>query len=279
VAAEPSSAGPSPEPSSEPSASPVSPPIVPSDSPSPVAPSTVTLPIEAAARLLEMDGARVDFVVERWKGAEPSEILITAHGVTDPAADRGDMTYDLSGMFAIPGAPIESPDSYEVVELRWDARDLYVSFPLDPGGNGWVRMLRTDTTVSGGIVGRLHQEVRGLVALVAGAAPASVEPLSDMALDGAAAKRFLVSIPLADAVAEGVPGDAPDVDTIRRTYGVEAIPVEVWLVGDELRQIGYEFEREKALYGGPDRTSVRYNWELDSSIEIEIPPPGPIEEG
>ena len=51
---------------------------------------------------------------------------------------------------------------------------------------------------------------------------------------------------------------------LRDIYGIDAMDMEVWLVDGMLRRVRYAIAREKALYGGPDRTTVTYDWSVDS---------------
>jgi len=82
------------------------------------------------------------------------------------------------------------------------------------------------------------------------------------------------SAPGESAVVEGVPADVPDAVALREAYGVEAIEIEVWLVDGALRRLRYEIARAKAPYGGPDRTTVTYDWSPATSADpIVVPAP------
>ena len=100
---------------------------------------SLSLPAVSSPSLAPSGGAQVSLLVDRAKGTESPEILITATGVVEPAADRGRMTYDYSGLVSIPGAPAQSPDPLGMIELRWAVDNLYSSMPLGDDGSAWSR--------------------------------------------------------------------------------------------------------------------------------------------
>jgi hypothetical protein len=235
------------------------------------------VPIDAAKRLLASHGASVRFEVERWKDTDASEILITAEGLIDPAEGRGDLTYDFTTLFSDPAVPVTSPNPESLYQVRWDTTDTYF-YSLSTADEGWGHMSRADARERGGLLGRLYIEVIGVVALVAHSDPSTVTATTPADLGGESAERFIGTIGVADAIAEGVPADVPDEGAFRAAYGVDTLPIEMWLVGGELKRIRYSVAREKALYGGPDRTQITYDWEPAPPVDIEIPPPGTIVE-
>jgi hypothetical protein len=240
----------------------------PSASPAPSASLDEVGPIEAAKLLLGAERVSVRMTVVRAKGEQPAEVLLHGDGALDPAGGRGRMRYDLSGLLAVPGA---SPDPLDVVEVAWnDGRFWALSIDEDAGG--WQVMERQDATDNGGLIGRLPNEALGLVVLVADAERGSIEPLPPEPLGDGVAARSMVSVPLVDSADRGVPADAPNADAIQRAYGVDAVELEVWIVDGGLRRIRYAFAREKALYGGPDLTTVTYDYVADPTLELIVPP-------
>ncbi len=218
--------------------------------------------LAAVAALLELDGARVTMGVDRWKGEDGPEHLIVGDGGVEPAAARGRMRYDLSGLVAIPGG---SPSPLDRIDVAWDDETLW-GRPAD--GDAWEANERQAARETGGLIGRLPDEVVGLVEVVAASGAGSVTTLPPEA--GAA--RYLVAVPIDAAADLGVPADTPNADVIREANGIDEIPVEVWLRDGEVVRLRYSFEREKALYGGPDRTQVTYDWTADPAVRIELPP-------
>ncbi len=62
-------------------------------------------------------------------------------------------------------------------------------------------------------------------------------------------------------------------------FGLDELPIEVWLVDGRIARVGYVLEREKAPYGGPDRNETWYAWSaFGEPIQLAIPPQGTIEE-
>lgn len=237
-----------------------------------VMPSDTMTPSVAAQRLLAADAAQVELSVVREKRpADPIENLVTGSGRVEPSIGRGHVSYDLSGLSAPPGATAP-PAAAPSVEVIWTPDDLYV---LIPGGQEpeWQSRTRDEARRGGGLVGRLPDEVLGLVTLVAESDPGRVVALDDARIEGARATRWLVPVTVEEAVLEGVPADAPDAAVIRQTYGITDIEIEAWLVEGALRRLRVAFARENAPYGGPDRTTTTYDWRpADDAVPIEIPP-------
>jgi hypothetical protein len=160
----------------------------PSDPPLPALDSR--RPIDAAARLLGLPGAQVRLLVERANGTDPAEILISGQGVVDPAGRRGQMTFDFSGFFAIPGASAASPNPENAVHLLWDVNHMYVQPYGSDFGSGWAKRTRAQGQESGGLIGRLPNEVLGLVGIIADSEPAAVAQLTDTPLEGVTAEHY-----------------------------------------------------------------------------------------
>ncbi len=237
----------------------------------PDASSIATPPTDAARRLLSTAAAAFDMTVVREKRPQdPIETLIAGSGRVEPPNGRGQARYDLTGLVAPPGTPAPSIAAL-VAEVVWTPDELVVQLASEPGG--WQARPRDEARRSGGLVGRLPDEVIGLVRLVADASPGdAVVALDPVDLDGAPAERWLVRSTLEAAAAAGVPADVPDAATVREQYGVTTVDVEVWLVAGELRRLRYAFTREEAPYGGPDRTTVTYDWrESTPDVPIAIP--------
>jgi hypothetical protein len=253
--------------------------LAPSESVAPMllSESEAMVPVEAAARLLASAGATVRWESERWKDTEESEILMIAEGRVDPAGGRGDLMYDFTTFFNFTGVPVILPDPDHLYQVRWDASETYF-FSLSTADEGWGHMSRADARERAGILGYLYTEVLGIVELVAHTEPASVTGTTAAAFEGANADRYVATIDVTDAIAEGVPAGVADADVFRGLYQVDTIEIEVWLVHGELLRIRYSLSREKALYGGPDRTQITYDFASGPPADIEIPPPGPIVE-
>jgi len=247
----------------------------PSPTSSQASPSTVpTEAIEAARTLLESPAASVDLEVRREKRpADPVETLITFEGRIEPAIERGQVRLDFSGMVAIPGATA-SPGSDSIVDLVWTPDDLYARSATRPD-EAWTSRTRADARTSSGYLGRIPDEVLGLVTLVATTQPDKITALDGAQIDGAEARRWLVHVPVEVAAANGVPADVPNATVLRDSYGIDALDIEVWLIDGTVRRIRYAIAREKALYGGPDRTTVTYDWSVAQGADTIVVPPAP----
>ncbi len=203
---------------------------------------------------------------------DPVETLIVAEGRVEPAIGRGHLRVDLGGLVAIPGAS-EPPASDLIAEVIWTPEEMYARSATVPKET-WEARSRAEGRSGGGYIGRLPDEVLGLARLIASSRPEEVKALEEAPIDGEKARRWLIRMPVEATAIEGVPADVPSATQLRDTYGVEAIDVEVWLVGGTLRRIRYVIAREKAAYGGPDRTTVTYDWsQAESDESIVVPPP------
>jgi hypothetical protein len=160
-----------------------------------------------------------------------------------------------------------------MLDVTWTPDDVFARSATPPIGN-WSTASRAVARTSGGYAGRLPDEVLGLVKLVASSRPEEFVALDDASLDGGNARRWRVTVPVQEAVVEGVPADTPDAQVLRDTYGIDTLDLDIWLVDGALRRIGYEIVREEAPSGGPDRTTVTYDWsEAKSTDPIQVPPP------
>jgi hypothetical protein len=188
----------------------------------------------------------------------------------EPATGRGHVRYDFTGLLTPPGtAP--SPSAPNVVELVWTPDDEYVRLARDAAGK-YETQTREHARETGGLVGRLPDEVLGLATLVAQSQPSEARPLEPAQLAGFPAERWTIAVPVEAAAAAGVPGYLPDAAAIRSQYGKSEIDIEVWLIGGVLRRLQYELARDQAPYGGPDRTTTTYDWlNAADDIEIEVP--------
>jgi hypothetical protein len=225
-------------------------------------------PATAAQRLLEAEAARVEMAVRREKRpTDPVETLLTGSGRIEPAAGHGQMRYDLTGLFTIPDA--SPPSNPTVFDLTWTPDDLWAR--ADEAGE-WQRRTRDDARESGGLLGRLPDEMDGLLRLLATSGPDQAASTGTSRIDGRDADSWIVTIPIEELAADGVPADAPDAETLRRVYGIDALPIEVLMVDGQVRRLQYAFAREEAPYGGPDRTTTTYDF-LSAASEppIELP--------
>jgi hypothetical protein len=209
-------------------------------------------------------------VIREQRPGDPVETLVTGSGRVEPARDRGHVEYDLTGLIA-PRSPAPSPATSEVIEVIWTPDEVSVRIAGVQRGD-WQSRTRDEARMSGGLIGRLPDETSGLLTVVAGSQPGQTVPLEPADLDGAAAERWMVTVPIEVAAAAGVPADVPDADTIRRLYGIEDTEIEVWLVDGALRRLRFELRREEAPYGGPERTITTYDWRppIDPT-PIELP--------
>ena len=230
--------------------------------------------IDAARGLLETRAANVEMDVRREKRpADPVETLIVFEGRVEPALGRGHMRLDFSGLVAVPGATA-SPGPDSIVDLIWTPDELYARYATR-STEGWESRSRTDARVGSGYLGRAPDEVLGLLKLVATSRPETLTPLAGAQLDGELARRWLVRVPVEATALEGVPADVPDATVLRDVYGIDALDIEVWLVDGALRRVRYAIAREKALYGGPDRTTVTYDWSVTPGADPIVAPPPP----
>jgi hypothetical protein len=218
---------------------------------------------------------RVQARVERNREGEPEELLITADALVDPASDRGRGAVDFSGILASPsGSPITTQTRYEIA---WDPDWTWTMVESDTGEPVWGRIPRAEAAVRGGLLGRMPDELLGPLRLAAGADAGGVAPLAPADLDGLPAVRFAVPVSAADVVAQGIPAPSLSVAQFTEAYGMDVV-LEIWLVGDQLRRIVLVLERERALYGGPDRTETIHDVRPASEEELDVPPTGAIED-
>ena len=250
----------------------------PSPSPTSVAPSAsiavdAHAAIEAARELLEAPAAAVDMDVLREKRpADPVETLILLEGRVGPAIGRGHTRLDFSGMVTIPGTSA-SPGPDSIVDLIWTPDDLFARSAARPT-EAWVSRSRAEARTNSGYLGRVPDEVLGLLKLIAMSQPDRIAALENAQIAGEEAQRWLVRVPVEAAVVEGVPAEVPDATVLQDNYGIDALDVEVWLVDGILRRVQYAMAREKALYGGPDRTTVTYDWSPAPDTDpIVVPTP------
>ena len=236
--------------------------------PSPVASTGAEAPIAAATWFLEQSSARFDLRVELFKPGLPDETTALGSGVVDPAGDRGTMSFDLF--------PEDDRLSFEPFEITWDPDDYWTTTEPDQGEHVWRHTTR-DEAPEMAMIGRVNEEPLALVRFVAEADPATIEPLPAATVDGVAAERWLVPVPFETTRAAFVPPDT--YLGFESIFGLEALPLEVWLIDGRIARVGYVLEREKAPYGGPDRNETWYDWsDVGAPIELAIPPEGTIEE-
>jgi hypothetical protein len=225
-------------------------------------------PIAAASMFLEKSSARFGLRVELFKPGLPDETTALASGVVDPAGDRGAMRYELF--------PEDSRMTIGPFEITWDPDDYWTMAERD-GAEGVWRHTTRDEAHEMAMIGRVNEEPLALVRFVAEADPATVEPLPAGTVDGVAAERWLVPVPFEATRAAFVPPDT--YLGFESIFGLEALPLEVWLIDGRIARVGYVLEREKAPYGGPDRNETWYEWsDGGAPIELTIPPEGTIEE-
>jgi hypothetical protein len=254
--------------------------------------AALDMPKIAAQHLLATKAFDLELKISReQRSTDPVVTLVTGSGRMEPVSGRGHVRYDFTGLFAgsgsspAPGAPGGSsvaptasagsspaPTAAKVVELVWTPSDEYLRIA---GGSSatYEKSTRDQARQSGGLVGRLPDEVLGLARLVAESDPSQARPLDPAELAGFAVDRWTVSIPVEAAAAAGVPGYLPDAAAVRSQYGASTIDVEVWLIGGILRRLQYQLARDQAPYGGPDRTTTMYDW-LNAADDVAIEVPG-----
>jgi hypothetical protein len=81
-------------------------------------------------------------------------------------------------------------------------------------------------------------------------------------------------VPLDAAEAAGVPADTPHETVLRDAYGIDAIPLEVSLQDGEIVRVRHVLRRDETMLGGPDETTTTYDWRVDPSARVELPPAG-----
>lgn len=233
--------------------------------------ATSSPPTLAAKALLLTAIAGVEISVRRTKRAEdPIETLVLGSGQIEPALWRGRVRYDLGGLLATPAATSPAAPR-SVVDIIWTRELMYVRF-ADDASPEWQVRTREQARVSGGLLGRLPDEALGLVELVAAGAEWEARPADGEDLAGGSAQCWLAPIPVDDAVRAGVPADTPDEAVLRRAYRISEIEVDVCLVDGAVRRIRYALAREKAPYGGPDRTIVTYDWQPGADLDPIVVP-------
>jgi hypothetical protein len=273
-------AGPSGSPAEAPSAdaspAPTAASPLPSEAPSPSPTRSISAaarppfdsPVPAAAWFLEQSSARFELRVELFKPGLPDESVALGSGTVDPVGDRGTMRYDLF--------PEDSRLSFEPFDITWDPDDYWVSTKADGNEQVWRHTTR-DEAPEMATIGRVNEEPLALLRLAASADRATIQQLPDGVLHGVPAERWLIPIPADRAREAWVPPDTYlGFETI---FGLDALPLEIWLVDGRIARVGYVLEREKAPYGGPDRNETWYAWSaFGEPIDLAIPPEGTIEE-
>ena len=239
-------------------------------------------PSVAARQLLATKAFDLQLKISReQRPTDPVETLVTGSGRMEPVTGRGHVRYDFTGLFAASNAsPAPSasagasapPSASRVVELVWTPDNEYLRVVGDATAK-YQAQTRERARQSGGVVGRLPDEVLGLATLVAKSDPSQAREMEPTDLAGFTADRWTVSIPVEAAAAAGVPGYLPDAAAVRSTYGASTIDVEVWLIGGILRRLQYQLARDQAPYGGPDRTTTMYDW-LNAADDVAIEVPG-----
>ena len=179
------------------------------------------------------------------------------------------MTYEL-----LPGEPADSPLALPPFDIVWNETDFWTTAGPDALEGKWQHVTR-ERSPEMALIGRVNEEPLALVRFAAEADPATIEPLQAGVLDGVAHERWLVRVPVAVARAAYVPPETYlAFDTI---YAIDALPLEIWLLDGRIARVGYVLEREKAPYGGPDRSETWYAWsEVGEPINLVIPPAGEI---
>ncbi len=233
-------------------------------------PAVGAAPVAAAQRLLEEAAARFTLVVDRSRPGLPDERQAVASGVTEPAGDRGAMTYQW-----FPDAPDDDPFRIGA-EVVWDAADFWTR-PFPVGNEPQWRHVTRERAPEMATVGRINEEPLALVRFAAEAAPGAFERLDPVTFDGRPAERWLLQVPVDTTRAAYVPPDTYlGFETV---FGLDALPLEVWLVEGRVVRTGYVLEREEAPYGGPDRFETWYDWLAGpGATELVIPPDGEIVE-
>jgi len=239
--------------------------------PNPSASAASGSPQLAAQHLLTTKSFDLELKILREKrSTDPVETLVEASGRMEPATGRGHVRYDFTGLLT-PAGSSPSPSAPNVVELVWTPDDEYVRLARDAAGK-YETKTRANARETGGLVGRLPDEVLGLATLVAESQPSQAHSLDAGELAGFTADRWTITVPVEAAAAAGVPGYLPDAAAIRSQYGKSEIDIEVWLIGGVLRRLTYQLARDQAPYGGPDRTTTTYDWlNAADDIAIEVP--------
>jgi hypothetical protein len=225
-------------------------------------------PIPAAAWFLEQSSARFDHRVDLYKPGLPDEATALSSGTVDPAGDRGTMRFDI--------LPEDPRLTFEPFDITWDQDDYWTTTEPDSGERVWKHVTRAKAPEMA-MIGRVNEEPLALLRFVAEADPASIEPLPPATIDGVAAERWLIPVRFATIRAAFVPPDT--YLGFDRIFGLDALPLEAWLVDGRIVRLGYVLEREKAPYGGPDRNETWYAWtDVGEPIDLVIPPAGKIVE-
>ena len=237
----------------------------------PSPPGAAESAVAAARSFLAESSARFELRIDRFKPDLPDEVTALASGEVDPAGDRGSMTYEL-----LPGEPADSPLALPPFDIVWNETDFWTTAGPDALEGIWQHVTR-ERSPEMALIGRVNEEPLALVRFAAEADRASIEALPAGVLDGVAHERWLVRVPVPVARAAYVPPETYlAFDTI---YAIDALPLEIWLRQGRIARVGYVLEREKAPYGGPDRSETWYAWSaVGEPMDLVIPPAGKIVE-
>jgi hypothetical protein len=222
--------------------------------------------LEAIEATLAEPGAHVALDVTRTRGDEAAEVLLTGDGIIEPAADRGRMVYDLTTLLEVPGA---SPGPLDRPGVAWDDERFWVRGSSEAAE--WETRDREEAREVGGLLGRLPDGPLGVLRAATHADAREIEALPPDP-DHPSAERYLVNVPLDAAEAQGVPADTPYAALLRDTYAIDALPLEVSFENGAIARVRYTLRREETPLGGPDEVTTTYDWRVDPSARVELPP-------
>jgi len=226
--------------------------------------------VDAAHALLAASSARFDLTSGSVRADGTSQATARASGEVNPARDLGAMRYML-----FPDDPANPLAT--AFEVRWSPSDFWFAQPDSTGdASTWQHAPRVDARDMA-FVGRVQEEPLALVRFAAAADASAFEPLPAEELEGRQAERWLIRVPTSLTEPAYVP---PDVYAgFEEAYGIDHLPLEVWLVDGAVARTGYVLSRTSATSEEGNRVQTWYDWsDVGAKLDIEVPPTGTIVE-
>jgi hypothetical protein len=220
---------------------------------------------EVPVRVREAGTFAFEAAYVRELPGEPHDRYLQLEGGADVAADAGWLRAELAALLA--GLP-EADTFEEPIELRWTRSELRARI------DGHERSLpRAQARESGGLIGRLPDEPRALVELLAEAE--NVRRVETEVIGDRPTVRFACVVDARRAGAAGAPAELTE--AFEQEVHGPTLPLDVWLDGNGLpRRIEYVVRLDPLVTRGrqilPERV-VRATYDLDDFGE-PVEPPG-----
>ncbi len=236
----------------------------------------------AAEATREAGSSRVAFTLTTDLPAEVAQdpVTFTGEGEFDYTSRSGRVAYDFSDLLATFGQTSSEP-----VEMRFLDNVFYMKFPLLaaflPGAKEWIEFDLESLGEDAGIdLSQLQQlgQSDPSQALDYLRATGQVEEVGTEQVDGVETTHYTGTIRL-DAVAEQVPADQRDavreaIEKLQQS-GLEEIPVDVWVDGDDLvRKMSMTYTAKVPVEGETKDASSTVTMEFsDYGVEVDVQPP------